>query len=151
MAAYNKELRSSDGVDIIYPITKAKNVFLSDNQTDVESALPELTLNGEKTSTINIFAPTASGEAGQVLTSNGPNSPPTWSAQSSQVQIKLNGQDTTTPEFYAPVNGGRSGYFLKSNGSGAPTWAAISSGPDIVVSSSQPYGQKSGDFWYQIV
>lgn len=65
--------------------------------------------------------------------------------------ITMNGTANANPTFYAPTSAGTTGYYLKSNGSGAPTWAAISSGPDIVVSSSQPYGQKSGDFWYQIV
>lgn len=65
--------------------------------------------------------------------------------------ISMNGSSNNNPTFYAPTSAGTDGYFLKSNGAGAPTWAAMSSGPDIVVSSSQPTGQKSGDFWYQIV
>jgi hypothetical protein len=63
----------------------------------------------------------------------------------------MNGSSNNNPTFYAPTSAGTNGYFLKSNGAGAPTWTAMSSGPDIVVSSSQPTGQKSGDFWYQIV
>lgn len=65
--------------------------------------------------------------------------------------ISMNGRSNNNPTFYAPTSAGTDGYFLKSNGAGAPTWTAMSSGPDIVVSSSQPTGQKSGDFWYQIV
>lgn len=65
--------------------------------------------------------------------------------------ITMNGSSNANPTFYAPTTAGTNGYFLKSNGSGAPTWEAMSSGPDIVVSSSQPSGQKNGDFWYQIV
>ena len=65
--------------------------------------------------------------------------------------ISMNGSSNNNPTFYAPTSAGTDGYFLKSNGAGAPTWMAMSSGPDIVVSSSQPTGQKSGDFWYQIV
>lgn len=65
--------------------------------------------------------------------------------------ISMNGSSNNNPTFYAPTSVGTDGYFLKSNGAGAPTWTAMSSGPDIVVSSSQPTGQKSGDFWYQIV
>lgn len=65
--------------------------------------------------------------------------------------ISMNGSSNNNPTFYAPTSAGTAGYFLKSNGAGAPTWTAMSSGPDIVVSSSQPTGQKSGDFWYQIV
>lgn len=65
--------------------------------------------------------------------------------------ISMNGSSNNNPTFYAPTSAGTNGYFLKSNGAGAPTWTAMSSGPDIVVSSSQPTGQKSGDFWYQIV
>lgn len=65
--------------------------------------------------------------------------------------ISMNGSSNNNPTFYAPTSAGTDGYFLKSNGAGAPTWTAMSSGPDIVVSSSQPTGQKSGDFWYQIV
>ena len=65
--------------------------------------------------------------------------------------ISMNGSSNNNPTFYAPTSAGTDGYFLKSNGAGAPTWTAMSSGPDIVVSSSQPTGLKSGDFWYQIV
>lgn len=65
--------------------------------------------------------------------------------------ISMNGSSNNNPTFYAPTSAGTDGYFLKSNGAGAPTWTAMSSGPDIVVNSSQPTGQKSGDFWYQIV
>lgn len=65
--------------------------------------------------------------------------------------ISMNGSSNNNPTFYAPTSAGTDGYFLKSNGAGAPTWTAMSSSPDIVVSSSQPTGQKSGDFWYQIV
>lgn len=65
--------------------------------------------------------------------------------------ISMNGSSNNNPTFYAPTSAGTDGYFLKSNGAGAPTWTAMSSGPDIVVSSSKPTGQKSGDFWYQIV
>lgn len=65
--------------------------------------------------------------------------------------ISMNGSSNNNPTFYAPTSAGTNGYFLKSNGAGAPTWTAMSSGPDIVVNSSQPTGQKSGDFWYQIV
>lgn len=65
--------------------------------------------------------------------------------------ISINGSSNNNPTFYAPTSAGTDGYFLKSNGAGAPTWTAMSSGPDIVVNSSQPTGQKSGDFWYQIV
>lgn len=65
--------------------------------------------------------------------------------------ISMNGSSNNNPTFYAPTSAGTDGYFLKSNGAGAPTWTAMSSGPDIIVSSSQPTGQKSGDFWYQIV
>lgn len=65
--------------------------------------------------------------------------------------ISMNGSSNNNPTFYAPTSAGTDGYFLKSNGAGAPTWTAMSSGPDIVVSSFQPTGQKSGDFWYQIV
>lgn len=65
--------------------------------------------------------------------------------------ISMNGSSNNNPTFYAPTSAGTDGYFLKSNGAGAPTWTAMSSGPDIVVNNSQPTGQKSGDFWYQIV
>lgn len=65
--------------------------------------------------------------------------------------ITMNGSSNANPTFYAATSAGTSGYYLKSNGSGAPTWAAVSSGPDIVVSDSQPSSQKSGDFWYQVI
>ena len=65
--------------------------------------------------------------------------------------VNVNGVKIKTTSFYAPTSAGTNGYVLKSNGSGEPTWAEMSSGPDIVVSSSQPSNQKSGDFWYQIV
>lgn len=65
--------------------------------------------------------------------------------------ITMNGATNANPTFYAPTSAGTTGYYLKSNGSGAPTWAAMSGGVDIVVSNSQPSGQKSGDFWYEIV
>lgn len=65
--------------------------------------------------------------------------------------ITMNGSTNDNPTFYAPTSAGTTGYYLKSNGSGAPTWAAMSGGVDIVVSNSQPSGQKSGDFWYEIV
>ena len=65
--------------------------------------------------------------------------------------ITMNGSSNANPTFYAATTAGTNGYYLMSNGSGAPTWAAVSSGPDIVVNSQQPTGQKSGDFWYQVV
>lgn len=65
--------------------------------------------------------------------------------------ITMNGTTNANPTFYAPTSAGTTGYYLKSNGSGPPTWAAMSGGVDIVVSNSQPSGQKSGDFWYEIV
>ena len=65
--------------------------------------------------------------------------------------ITMNGSSNANPTFYAATTAGTNGYYLMSNGSGAPTWAAVSSGPDIVVNSQQPTGQKNGDFWYQIV
>lgn len=65
--------------------------------------------------------------------------------------ITMNGSSNANPTFYAATTAGTSGYYLMSKGSGAPTWAAVSSGPDIVVNSQQPTGQKNGDFWYQIV
>lgn len=65
--------------------------------------------------------------------------------------ITINGSSNANPTFYAATAAGTSGYYLKSNGTGkAPTWAAISGGVDIVVSSTQPSGQKAGDFWYEI-
>ena len=68
-----------------------------------------------------------------------------------QNTITMNGTTNANPTFYAPTSAGTAGYYLKSNGSGAPIWAAMSGGIDIVVSSSQPSGQKSGDFWYEII
>lgn len=68
-----------------------------------------------------------------------------------QNTITMNGTTNNNPTFYAPTSAGTAGYYLKSNGSGAPIWAAMSGGIDIVVSSSQPSGQKSGDFWYEII
>lgn len=65
--------------------------------------------------------------------------------------ITMNGTTNANPTFYAPTSAGTAGYYLKSNGSGAPIWAAMSGGIDIVVSSTQPSGQKSGDFWYEII
>lgn len=47
MAAYNKELRDSTGTNIIYPLTKATNVFMDDNTT-VQASMPTVTLNGKK-------------------------------------------------------------------------------------------------------
>lgn len=65
--------------------------------------------------------------------------------------ITMNGSANANPIFYAPTTPGTSGYYLKSNGLGkVPTWSAISAGVDIVVSSTQPSGQKTGDFWYEI-
>lgn len=68
-----------------------------------------------------------------------------------QNTITMNGTTNANPTFYAPTSAGTEGYYLKSNGSGAPIWAAMSGGIDIVVSSTQPSGQKSGDFWYEII
>lgn len=68
-----------------------------------------------------------------------------------QNTITMNGTTNANPTFYAPTSAGTTGYYLKSNGSGAPIWSAMSGGIDIVVSSSQPSGQKSGDFWYEII
>ena len=68
-----------------------------------------------------------------------------------QNTITMNGTTNANPTFYAPTSAGTAGYYLKSNGSGAPIWAAMSGGIDIVVSSSQPSGQKSGDIWYEII
>lgn len=71
--------------------------------------------------------------------------------EDSMPTVNLNGAKAKTATFYAPTGAGTKGYVLTSSGSGAPTWAAASTGPDIVVSSTQPTSQKSGDFWYQIV
>lgn len=97
MAAYNKELRDSNGVDIIYPVTKAENVYLSDNKTNIEAALPDLTVNGEKTKKVNIFAPTNSGVLGQMLISGG-DGEPTWGARaaSSTHTHNITGTETAT-------------------------------------------------------
>ena len=63
MAAYNKELRDSTGTNIIYPLTKAVNVYMDDNTT-VQASMPTVTLNGTKTTTVGIYAPIDSGTKG---------------------------------------------------------------------------------------
>ena len=87
MAAYNKVLKSYDGTDIYYPITKASNVVLNDNTT-VQASMPTVTLNGTKTTTVGIYAPTNSGTKGQVLTSNGSGAP-VWAAASTGPDIQV--------------------------------------------------------------
>ena len=87
MAAYNKVLKSYDGTDIYYPITKASNVVLDDNTT-VQASMPTVTLNGTKTTTVGIYAPTSSGTKGQVLTSNGSGAP-VWAAASTGPDIQV--------------------------------------------------------------
>ena len=87
MAAYNKELRDSTGTNIIYPLTKAMNVYMNDNTT-VQTSMPTVTLNGTKTTTVNIYAPTDSGVKGQVLTSNG-NGAPVWAPVSTGLDIQV--------------------------------------------------------------
>lgn len=87
MAAYNKVLKSYDGTDIYYPITKASNVVLDDNTT-VQASMPTVTLNGTKTTTVGIYAPIDSGTKGQVLTSNG-NGAPVWAAASTGPDIQV--------------------------------------------------------------
>lgn len=87
MAAYNKVLKSYDGSDIYYPITKASNVVLDDNTT-VQASMPTVTLNGTKTTTVGIYAPTSAGTKGQVLTSNGSGAP-TWAAASTGPDIQV--------------------------------------------------------------
>lgn len=87
MAAYNKVLKSYDGTDIYYPITKASNVVLDDNTT-VQASMPTVTLNGIKTTTVGIYAPTSSGTKGQVLTSNGSGAP-VWAAASTGPDIQV--------------------------------------------------------------
>ncbi len=87
MAAYNKVLKSYDGTDIYYPITKASNVVLDDNTT-VQASMPTVTLNGTKTTTVGIYAPTNSGTKGQVLTSNGSGAP-VWAAASTGPDIQV--------------------------------------------------------------
>lgn len=87
MAAYNKVLKSYDGSDIYYPITKASNVVLDDNTT-VQASMPTVTLNGTKTTTVGIYAPTNSGTKGQVLTSNGSGAP-VWAAASTGPDIQV--------------------------------------------------------------
>ena len=63
MAAYNKELRDSTGTNIIYPSTKAVNVYMEDNTT-LQASMPTVTLNGTKTTTVGIYAPIDSGTKG---------------------------------------------------------------------------------------
>lgn len=87
MAAYNKELRDSTGTDIIYPLTKAVNVYMDDNTT-VQASMPTVTLNGTKTTTVGIYAPIDSGTKGQVLTSNGSGAP-VWAAASTGPDIQV--------------------------------------------------------------
>lgn len=87
MAAYNKVLKSYDGTDIYYPITKASNVVLDDNTT-VQASMPTVTLNGTKTTTVGIYAPIDSGTKGQVLTSNGSGAP-VWAAASTGPDIQV--------------------------------------------------------------
>ena len=64
MAAYNKELRDSTGTNIIYPLTKAVNVYMEDNTT-LQASMPTVTLNGTKTTTVGIYAPIDSGTKGK--------------------------------------------------------------------------------------
>ena len=87
MAAYNKELRDSTGTNIIYPLTKAVNVYMEDNTT-LQASMPTVTLNGTKTTTVGIYAPIDSGAKGQVLTSNG-NGAPVWAAASTGPDIQV--------------------------------------------------------------
>lgn len=87
MAAYNKVLKNYDGTDIYYPITKASNVVLDDNTT-VQASMPTVTLNGTKTTTVGIYAPTNAGTKGQVLTSNGSGAP-VWAAASTGPDIQV--------------------------------------------------------------
>lgn len=87
MAAYNKELRDSTGTNIIYPLTKAVNVYMEDNTT-LQASMPTVTLNGTKTTTVGIYAPIDSGTKGQVLTSNG-NGVPVWAAASTGPDIQV--------------------------------------------------------------
>ena len=87
MAAYNKELRDSTGTNIIYPFTKAVNVYMEDNTT-LQASMPTVTLNGTKTTTVGIYAPIDSGTKGQVLTSNG-NGVPVWAAASTGPDIQV--------------------------------------------------------------
>lgn len=87
MAAYDKELRSSNGSDIYYPITRASNVILADGTT-VQASMPSVTLNGVKTSTVNIYAPIDAGAKNQVLTSNGSGAP-VWAAASTGPDIQV--------------------------------------------------------------
>lgn len=87
MAAYNKELRDSTGTNIIYPLTKAVNVYMEDNTT-LQDSMPTVTLNGTKTTTVGIYAPIDSGTKGQVLTSNG-NGAPVWAAASTGPDIQV--------------------------------------------------------------
>lgn len=87
MAAYNKELRDSTGTNIIYPLTKAVNVYMEDNTT-LQASMPTVTLNGTKTTTVGIYAPIDSGTKGQVLTSNG-NGAPVRAAASTGPDIQV--------------------------------------------------------------
>lgn len=62
------------------------------------------------------------------------------------------GNNAGSPAIYAPLSVGTKGQVLTSSGDGEPKWSDVAGGgPDIVISASQPSGQKSGDFWYQIV
>lgn len=114
------------------------------NQAATDAETAQLTADQAKTDAQN--AQTAANEA-KTAASNAQSTADSKTANS----ITMNGSSNANPTFYAATTAGTSGYYLKSNGSGAPTWAAVSSGPDIVVNSQQPTGQKSGDFWYQII
>lgn len=93
MAAYNKVLKSADGTNIYYPITKASNTILDDGTT-VEASLPTVTLNGTKTTTVGIYAPTEVGTSGQVLTSTGSGAP-SWADPAGGLDIQVSATQPT--------------------------------------------------------
>lgn len=81
-----------------------------------------------------------------------------WLKTSNLFMLKINGtiydsaSKVNPPSIFTPTTGGAAGQVLTSNGGNTPVWSdTAGGGPDIVISASQPSGQKSGDFWYQIV
>lgn len=78
-----------------------------------------LMVNGGQSGDINIYAPTSTGTAGQILQSNGIMGAPSWQ------DFNVNGAaiGTRSTSIYAPGAAGSKGQILMSAGSGAPEWS----------------------------
>lgn len=118
--AYGSKLNFGDG-DYVY----------IDEPTDDTMRIHAKTLTLDGLATGGLVVGGSAGTSGQVLTSKGTGSSPTWETPTSGgggVVSSVNGSTTSGQSIYAPTTAGTNGQILVAIGIGAPGWAARSVG-----------------------